>query len=162
MPNVSGTRYGPSCPAEDMDSVCPLPSVPKPGGSRQGTPKPEEDSTDLQNLKGNGNVAFAVSLAMTNPRSNCSLICHVIVLYHISLVPLPSPFICIVDVYVHLHATYMYLLLTWILYLYSFAAYATFRLNLFLVFCRTLSLDSSPMYFFGDVHHPRLSSPPTG
>ena len=36
----------PFCPAEDMDSVCPLPSVPKPGGSRQGTPHVEEDSTD--------------------------------------------------------------------------------------------------------------------
>ena len=35
----------PFCPAEDMDSVCPLPSVPKPGGSRHGTPHPEEDST---------------------------------------------------------------------------------------------------------------------
>ena len=34
----------PFCPPEDMDSVCPLPSVPKPGGSRRGTPQPEEDS----------------------------------------------------------------------------------------------------------------------
>ena len=36
----------PFCPAEGMDSVCLLPSVPKPEGSRQGTPQPEEDSTD--------------------------------------------------------------------------------------------------------------------
>ena len=35
----------PFCPDQDKDSVCPLPLVPKPGGSRRGTPVPEEDST---------------------------------------------------------------------------------------------------------------------
>lgn len=31
----------PFCPDEDKDSVCPLPSVPKPGGCHPGTPHPE-------------------------------------------------------------------------------------------------------------------------
>ena len=31
----------PFCPDEDKDTVCPLPSSPKPGGSRRGTPHPE-------------------------------------------------------------------------------------------------------------------------
>lgn len=33
----------PFCPEDDKDTVCPLPSVPKPGGSRPGTPHPEDD-----------------------------------------------------------------------------------------------------------------------
>ena len=37
----------PFCPEEDKDSMCPLPSVPKPGGSRQGTPLPEEGSVEI-------------------------------------------------------------------------------------------------------------------
>lgn len=32
----------PFCPEDDKDSTCPLPSVPRPGGSRRGTPFPEE------------------------------------------------------------------------------------------------------------------------
>ena len=32
----------PFCPDEDQDSVCPLPSIPIPGGSRGGTPGPED------------------------------------------------------------------------------------------------------------------------
>ena len=35
----------PFCPDEDKDSVCPRPSVPKPGGSRQTIPHPTDDST---------------------------------------------------------------------------------------------------------------------
>ena len=31
----------PFCPPDDQDSVCPLPSVPRPGGSKRGTPHPE-------------------------------------------------------------------------------------------------------------------------
>ena len=37
----------PFCPDDDKDSVCPLPSVPKPG-SRQGTPIPDQDMTEPQ------------------------------------------------------------------------------------------------------------------
>lgn len=33
----------PFCPEDDKDSVCPLPLVPKPGGSRGGTPHPQDD-----------------------------------------------------------------------------------------------------------------------
>ena len=33
----------PFCPDNNKDTVCPLPSVPKPGLSRQGTPHPEDD-----------------------------------------------------------------------------------------------------------------------
>ena len=32
----------PFCPEDDKDSMCPLPSVPRPGGSRRGTPFPED------------------------------------------------------------------------------------------------------------------------
>ena len=31
------------CPEDDQDSVCPLPSAPKPGGSRRGTPHPDPE-----------------------------------------------------------------------------------------------------------------------
>ena len=34
----------PFCAEEDKDTVCPLPSAPKPGGSRRGTPHPEDPS----------------------------------------------------------------------------------------------------------------------
>ena len=36
----------PFCPPDDQDSVCPLPSVPRPGGSKRGTPHPEEALPD--------------------------------------------------------------------------------------------------------------------
>lgn len=35
----------PFCPEDDKDTVCPLPSVPKSGGSRGGTPHPQDDET---------------------------------------------------------------------------------------------------------------------
>ena len=35
----------PFCPDDDKDYVCPLPLVPRPGGSRRGTPSPDDGTT---------------------------------------------------------------------------------------------------------------------
>ena len=55
----------PFCPPEDMDSVCPLPSVPRPGGSRRGTPLQKSMALLLLHLNDSVCVVSATKWAMT-------------------------------------------------------------------------------------------------
>ena len=160
MPNISGTRYGPSIQLKTWIPCVNFHLFLNQEGADQVPHNPRKTARTLQNLKGNGNVAFAVSLAMTNPRSNCSLIGHVIVLYHFYFsraltlsLHLYCSCLCTPTCHIHVPIVHMDL--------YSFSAYATFRLNLCLVFCRALSLDSSRMFFLAMsiihvYHHDRL------